>query len=177
MNGPNRITSTVAALTALVFALLVAPLLHVRAANGPSVTIDVKNAVPRQVEDPTEKAVERDYSAAWASMAEALDKNRADLLGANFVGTAAERLVQTVSQQQKSGLHQRIVDKGHIVQAVFYSPEGSAIELRDAARLQIELLDGDKVVYSQETTVHYVALMTAAENSWKVRILQAVPSS
>jgi hypothetical protein len=110
-------------------------------------------------------------------MAEALDKNRADLLGANFVGTAAERLVQTVSQQQKSGLHQRIVDKGHIVQAVFYSPEGSAIELRDAARLQIELLDGDKVVYSQETTVHYVALMTAAENSWKVRILQAVPSS
>lgn len=146
------------------------------AANAPAITMDVQNAVPRQVEDTTEKAVARDYSAAWQAMTEALDKNRANLLAANFVGAAADKLTATVKQQQQTGLHQRFVDKGHTVQAVFYSPEGSAMELHDTAHLQIELLDGDKVIHSEEATVHYVALLTAAENSWKVRILQAVPS-
>ena len=90
------------------------------------------------------------------------------------MGAAAYKLRDTVSQQQKAGLRQRFVDKGHAVQAVFYSPEGSAMELRDAAHLQIQLLDGDKVIHSEDGSFHYVALVTAAENSWKVRILQAV---
>ena len=34
---------------------------------------------------------------------------------------------------------------------MFYSPEGSAMELHDTAQLQIQLLDGDKVVHIAKT--------------------------
>jgi hypothetical protein len=146
------------------------------AANVPAVTLDVQTASPRQIEDATEKAVARDYAAAWQSMAQALDKNRADLLVPGFIGTANEKLAETIQQQKKAGLHVRYVDRGHKVQATFYSSEGSALELHDTAQLQVQLLDGDKVVSSHDVTAHYVVLMTAAENSWKVRLLQEVPA-
>jgi hypothetical protein len=171
-----RLTLMAAALAALLCALPKHELAFVFAASSPSITVDVHNAAPRQVEDSTGQAVARDYTAAWQTMTEALDKNRTDLLAANFVGAASDKLTATVKQQQVAGLHQRIVDKGHSVQAIFYSPEGSAMELRDTAHLQIELLDGDKVIHSEDATVHYIALLTAAENSWKVRVLEAVPS-
>jgi hypothetical protein len=148
----------------------------VLAATTPSVSLNIQNATPRQVEDATEKAVARDYAAAWQSMAEALDQNRPDLLSANFIGTASDRLAETIQQQKQTGLHRRYVDRGHKVQAVFYSSEGSAMELHDTAQLQIQLLDGDKVVASRDLTAQYVVLMTAAENSWKVRVLQEVPA-
>lgn len=149
---------------------------RVLAASRPDVTLNIQNASPRQVEDTTQKAVARDYAAAWQALAGALDQDRPDLLGANFVGTASEKLGQTISQQTKAGLHQRYIDKGHHVNAIFYSPEGSAIELQDTAELQIQVMDGDKVLHSEDATVHYVALLTAAENSWKVRVLEAVPA-
>jgi hypothetical protein len=149
---------------------------HVLAASHPNVVLNVQNAMPRQVEDTTQNAVARDYAAAWQALASALEQNRPDLLGVNFIGTVNERLAQTISEQRQAGLHQRFVDQGHHVNAIFYSPEGSAIELQDTAKLQIQVLDGDKVVHSEDATVHYVALLTAAENSWKVRILEAVPS-
>jgi hypothetical protein len=148
---------------------------HVLAADRPQVTLDVQNATPRQVEDTTERAIARDYAAAWQALAGALEQNRPDLLGANFVGTANKKLGQTISEQRKAGLRQRIQDQGHHVNAIFYSPEGSAIELQDTAQLQIQVLDGDKVLHSEDVTLHYVALLTAAENSWKVRVLEAVP--
>ena len=108
-------------------------------------------------------------------MTEALDQNRADLLSANFIGTAGDKLTATIQEQTKAGLHQHITDQGHTVDAVFYSPEGSAIELHDTAHLQIDVMDGSKVVHTENATVHYVALLTAAENSWKVRVLEGVP--
>jgi hypothetical protein len=148
----------------------------VMAANLPVINLNVDNATPRRVEDTTQKAVARDYAAAWQAMSEALDQNRAALLGAAFTGTASDRLTATVNEQRQEGLHQRFTDKGHNVEVVFYSPEGSAIELHDTAQLQIELMDGSKVVHSEDATVHYVVLLTAAENSWKVRALEAVPS-
>lgn len=148
----------------------------VLAANSPAVTLDVQNAAPREVEDATEKAVARDYAAAWQAMAQALDQNRPDLLGPNFIGTSNDKLSETIKQQQKAGIHRRFVDRGHKVQATFYSSEGSAMELHDTAQLQVQLLDGDKVVASQDVTAHYVVLMTAAENSWKIRVLQEVPA-
>ena len=148
----------------------------VLAATAPSMSINVEKAVPRQVEETTEKSVARDYNAAWQAMTQALDQSRKDLLGAGFVGSAQEKLVAQVEQQQKSGLHEHLVDKGHTVEVVFYSPEGSAMELHDTVRLQIEVLDGSKVIHSEDATVHYVALLTAAENSWKVRMLEAVPA-
>jgi hypothetical protein len=49
------------------------------------------------------------------------------------------------------------------------------MELHDTARLELQVLDGSKVIHSEDATVHYVALLTAAENSWKVRLLEAVP--
>lgn len=146
------------------------------AANAPSVTLDVNNATPRQVEDATQKAVARDYAAAWQAMSQALEQNRTDLLAANFIGTAQDKLAETIQQQKKAGLHRRYVDNGHRVQAIFYSTEGSAMELRDVAKLQVQVLDGEKVVASQDVTANYVVLMTAAENSWKVRVLQETPS-
>jgi len=146
------------------------------AAGAPAVTLDVQNVTPRQVEDATEKAVARDYAAAWQAMADALNQNRPDLLGANFIGTADDKFTETIQQQRKAGLHRRYVDRGHRVQATFYSSEGSAMELHDTAQLQVQLLEGDKVVASQDVTAHYVVLMTAAENSWKVRVLQEVPA-
>lgn len=148
----------------------------VLAANEPVVTLDIQNVAPRQVEEATEKAVARDYAAAWQSMAEALDQNRPDLLGPNFIGTADDKLTETIQQQKQAGLHRRYVDRGHKVQAMFYSTEGSAMELHDTAQLQVQLLDGEKVVASQDVTAQYVVLMTAAENSWKVRVLQQVPA-
>ncbi len=171
-----RVAIVVAFVTATMFILLRQNDDHVLAAGHPEVTLNVQNTTPRQIEDTTQKAIERDYAAAWQALAEALEQDRPDFLAANFVGAAHEKLAHTIEEQRKAGLHQRYVDKGHRANAVFYSPEGSAIELQDVAELQIQVLDGDKVLHSEDVTVHYVALLTAAENSWKVRVLEAVPA-
>lgn len=166
----------VALLMLMVYGLAMVVRHTVLAATAPSMSINVEKSVPRQVEETTEKSVARDYNAAWQAVAQALDQNRKDLLGAGFVGNAQEKLAAQVEQQQKSALHEHLVDKGHTVEVVFYSPEGSAMELHDTVRLQIEVMDGSKVIHSEDATVHYVALLTAAENSWKVRMLEAVPA-
>ncbi|HVM98137.1 MAG TPA: hypothetical protein VMT89_17210 [Candidatus Acidoferrales bacterium] len=155
---------------------LVLPNQHILADSQPSVSLNVENAGPRHVEDTTQRSVARDYAAAWTAMTQALDQNRTDVLGANFTGTANDKLTASVTEQRRSGLHQRILDRGHSVQAVFYSPEGSAMELHDTAQVQLQLMDGSKVVRTEDATLHYVVLLTAAENSWKVRVLEAVPS-
>lgn len=172
----KRLSQICLTLTVLASLVALAQRSEVLAASAPEVSLNVQNAAPRQVEDTTQKAVARDYAAAWQAMVDALDRNEAGLLNANFAGTALEKLTASIGDQRKAGLHQRFVDKGHKVNAVFYSPEGSAIELHDTAELQIELMDGDKVVHSENASVHYVALLTAAENSWKVRLLHAVPA-
>ena len=172
----KRLSQICLTLTVLAVLVVLAPRGPVLAASAPEVSLSVQNAAPRQVEDTTQKAVARDYAAAWQAMADALDRNQASLLQANFAGTALDKLTASIGDQRKAGLHQRFVDKGHKVDAVFYSQEGSAIELQDTVQLQIELMDGDKLVHSENASVHYVALLTAAENSWKVRLLQAVPA-
>jgi hypothetical protein len=58
---------------------------------------------------------------------------------------------------------------------LFYSPEGSALELHDTAQLRQELLDGDTVVQSQNVTAHFLIVMTPTADHWQVRILQSVP--
>jgi hypothetical protein len=74
-----------------------------------------------------------------------------------------------------SGMRVRYLDHGHHVQAVFYSPEGSTMQLRDTAQLGMHVLDGDTVVSSQGLAKTYLALMSVAEDGWKVRVLQEVP--
>ena len=136
------------------------------------VAFDVSAATPRSVEDTTEAAIIRDYGAAWTVRNRALDQNRADLLNQAFVGVAQQKLAEKIRQQKSADLHVRTVDHGHKLQAVFYSPEGSAMELHDTANLEIQYLEGDRVVGSEQVTAHYVALMTVTEDRWKVRLLQ-----
>lgn len=147
-----------------------------QAANDlPSVNLNVSDAGPRQVEETTEQALQRDYARAWGSLETALAENRADGLDADFVGVALDELRDRVSQQQQSGLHTRYIDHGHRLQAVFYSPEGSAVQLTDTAQFEVQYLDGDKILHSEQRTENYTVVMTAGENRWKVRVLQAVP--
>lgn len=171
-------TATRLVLASMLAVALIAmlPALKTYADTTPSIAVNVGNAGPRQVEDTTQRAVARDYAAAWQAMIKALDQNRTDLLGPSFIGNANDKLVATIEDQRKNGLRQQIVDRGHNVDAVFYSPEGSAMELHDRAQVQLQLMDGSKVIHSEEATIHYVVLLTAAENSWKVRVLEAVPS-
>ncbi|MGZ4789026.1 MAG: hypothetical protein ACXVZX_10950 [Terriglobales bacterium] len=145
------------------------------ASDLPKVDLNVSAAGPRQVEDTTERALERDYARAWSSMEAALAENRPDLLDADFVGVALDNLRDRVTQQQQSGLHTRYIDHGHKLQAIFYSPEGSAVQLADTAQIEVQFLDGDKVLRSEQRTENYTVVMTAAENRWKVRVLQATP--
>ncbi len=173
MTSGLRIAAVIALSAFAYFAVQTAK--PVLAGSAPSVSLNVSQAAPRQVEDTTEKSVARDYSAAWQAMADALDQNRVDLLAANFVGTADDKLTAGIQAQQKSGLHQHIVDKGHHVDVVFYSQEVSAMELHDTAQVEMQVLDGSKIIHSEDATVHYVALLTAAENSWKIRMIEAVP--
>ena len=152
-----------------------APLLLSAAETGFAVVLDASQSQPRHVEETTMASVQRDYGHAWHSMAAAMEENKVALLGSDFVGLAKEQLSQAIAEQGKSGLKRRYIDHGHQVRVVFYSPDGSAMELQDTVRLEIQLLDGGKVVFSDQGTFHYLALMTPAENSWKVRLLESVP--
>lgn len=147
-------------------------------AAAPSVQVQFhpENAQPRQLEDSTEMGVLRDYKTAWQNLAAAMEQNRADLLDASFVGFAHDKLGDAIAEQKKNGLHRRYIDHGHKLEAVFYSYDGSAMQLKDTANIEVQLLDGNKVVSSQPATILYVVLMTPAENSWKIRDLAAVPS-
>ncbi len=139
------------------------------------VELDVAAAEPRQVEETTAKAIIRDYGNAWSVLARALSDNRSDILGGAFVGAAQDKLAARVNGQRSAGLRIRTIDRGHRLEAIFYSPEGSAMQLRDTAKLEIQLLDGETVLSTQQVTASYVALMTVAEDRWKVRLLQQAP--
>jgi hypothetical protein len=138
------------------------------------VRLDSKRAGPRALENLTERGIVRDYRLAWTSMSRALELNRLDFLDGPFAGEAKQWLRQTIANQH-SGLSQRYLDQDHQLEAVFYAPEGDAIELHDTARYRLELLDGGKLIYGQAMTVHYVVLMTPSADRWMVRQLQAVP--
>lgn len=140
--------------------------------GNPKIALDISSTGPRQVEDQTSRAITRDYGHAWRDMADALAQNRAALLPGSFVGVAQQKLADRIAAQQHAGMSTRIVDHGHKVQAVFYSPEGSAMQLRDTAQYELQVLDGASVISTQNLTVNYIALMTVAEDHWKVRVLQ-----
>lgn len=134
---------------------------------------NASGAQPREVEDNTQQAVMRDYSAAWKGLSAALANNSLAPLRENFTGFALEKLSQRVHDQQENGLTTRIIDRGHKVDAVFYSPDGSAIELKDTATIETQILDGGSVIHSDQAQVHYYAVLTGAEDRWKVRVLES----
>jgi len=140
--------------------------------SGPKVQLNIANSQPREMEETTTKSISREYTTAWKTLADALANNRPDRIGASFVGTAEDELRKQIAEQKKSGLSTRIVDHGHKLDVVFYSPEGSVMQLRDTAQLERQYLEGGKVVHSETVTQNYVVLMAVTGDRWKIRLLQ-----
>jgi len=150
------------------------PLLkRIMADSKPTVQLNVKNAQPREVEDVTQNAILRDYTLAWQAMGTSLANNTLQPLNENFSGFALDKLTQRVKDQKEHGLTTRIIDRGHKVDAIFYSPDGAAIELKDTASIETQLLDGGTVIHSDQAQIQYYAIMTGAEDRWKVRVLES----
>jgi hypothetical protein len=150
--------------------------LSVRGSDQPAVRVEPTDSVgPRVLEKQTKEAVIRDYLQAWRSLSSAFAENRADLLDAEFVGTAKDKLVDTVREQAKLGLRTRYRDSAHDLQLVFYSPEGLSVQLIDTITYDVQILDHDKVQTTQHVRARYVAVLTPTEVRWKVRVLQAEP--
>jgi hypothetical protein len=131
---------------------------------------------PRPLQKQTRAAAIRDYLRSWRSMSSALEQNRADLLDADFVGVAKEKLAGTIRQQAALGIRTHYQDRGHDLQIVFYSPDGLSIELKDTAEYDVQLIDHDKSQMKQTVRTHYIVVLTPAEVRWKVRVFQSVPN-
>jgi len=150
------------------------PLLEqIFADTTPAVQLTVKNAQPREVEDVTQNAIVRDYTLAWQAISTSLANNTLQPLNDNFAGFALDKFTQRVKDQKQNGLTTRIIDHGHKVDAIFYSPDGAAIELKDTASIETQVLDGNTVLHSDQAQIHYYAVMTGAEDRWKVRVLES----
>jgi hypothetical protein len=143
-------------------------------AAQPTVRVEPANLdTPRPLADETAKAVVRDYLESWQSLSAALDGNRADLLDADFVGDAKDKLAETIQEQAKLGIRTHYEDRAHDVQIVFYSPEGLSIELIDTVDYDVQLLDHDKPQAKQQVRARYIVVLTPAELRWRVRVFQA----
>lgn len=150
------------------------PLLkHILADSKPEVQLNVNNAQPREVEDVTKNAILRDYTLAWQAIGNSLANNSLQPLNENFSGFALDKFTQRVKDQKTQGITTRIIDHGHKVNAIFYSPDGSAIELKDTASIETQVLDGGTVIHSDQAQIQYYAIMTGAEDRWKVRVLES----
>jgi hypothetical protein len=157
----------------LVLSALLAASAGVAAAQA---TVRVEPAhldTPRPLADQTAKAVIRDYLESWQSMSAAFDRNQPDLLTADFVGDAKDKLTATIQEQAKLGIRAHYQDRAHDVQIVFYSPEGLSIELIDTVDYDVQLLDHDKSQATQPMHARYIIVLTPAELRWRVRVFQA----
>ena len=150
---------------------------HLRAAADnevPRVQLNTDNIGPRPIEDLTSKSVPRDYALAWQTLEQALEENQTGLLDGYFTGLAKQDLAQRVNTQTKSEMSTRFTDRGHKLEAVFYSPAGDVMELRDHAQYDMQIMDGGKVIYEEPVSTEYVVLMTPGADRWLVRQLQAL---
>jgi hypothetical protein len=139
----------------------------------PRVQLNADNLSPRPIEDLTAKSIPRDYALAWQTLAQALTDNKAGLLDGYFTGLAKQDFAQRINSQIKSGLQTRYSDRGHRLEALFYSPAGDVMELRDHAQFDMQVLDGGKVIYEEPVNTDFVVLMTPGADRWLVRQLQA----
>ena len=82
------------ALSLIVLFALAWPLPTIYAASPMPVQSPIEfvdtSASPRQVEETTAAAIQRDYGQAWQSLISALQENRAEMLEENFTGAARE---------------------------------------------------------------------------------------
>ncbi|HET9100866.1 MAG TPA: hypothetical protein VFN62_10775 [Acidobacteriaceae bacterium] len=148
------------------------------AAEQPSVQVEPPNLNgSRTVESQTGTAVVRDYLESWQAFRTAMEQNRADLLAPDFVGTALDKLSETIHEQAAVGIHTRYTDRAHHLQIVFYSPEGLSLQMTDDAEYDMEVVDHDKVLTTQHMHARYLVVLTPAEARWRVRIFQAQPAA
>ena len=143
--------------------------------DQPALRIEPANSVGRALEKQTETAVIRDYLQAWQSLGKALEQNHSDLLDADFVGVAKEKLADAIREQRELGMETRYRVHSHDVAVVFYSPEGLSIQLRDRVEYDVQIVDHGQVQGSRRVRSRYVAVLTPTEVQWKVRVLQAEP--
>ena len=94
MSSMNLRVALISAITLAMLAVAPRSIFPFAAAanNGPRVDLSIGDTGPREVEDTTQKAIVRDYAAAWKTMAAALASNRADGLDSSFVGIARDQL-------------------------------------------------------------------------------------
>jgi hypothetical protein len=171
-----RYISVVAAVAVLLLSVVAYRLRATADDELPHVDLNADNIGPRQIEDLTSKSVPRDYALAWQSMEQAVAENNPGLLDAYFTGAAKQDLTQRVNSQIQSGLRTRYTDRGHKLDAIFYSPAGDAMELRDHAQLDMQVLDGSKVIHDEPVSAEYMVLMTPGADRWLVRQIQAIDS-
>jgi len=140
----------------------------------PQVHLDAAGLAPRPIEELTGTTIVRHYALAWRDRAVALESGRTEGLGEEFTGIAKDRLVRRIVEQNQVGLHVRIVDHGHQLKAIFYSTDGSAMQLLDHAQLEIQTFDGNKLIDTQNAPQEYMVLMTPGADRWYVRDLEEV---
>jgi hypothetical protein len=145
-------------------------------ADQPTVHVGPTNLQgPRVLNEQTRTAVIRDYLQAWQSVRTALEQNRPDLLNRDFVGTAKDKLTDTIHDQVTMGISTRYLDQSHDLQILFYSPEGLSVQLVDNVEYEVQVADHGKTQATQKMHARYVVVMTPAEVRWRVRVFQGGP--
>jgi len=142
----------------------------------PQVHLDADGLAPRPIERLTGQTITRHYALAWQEMGQALSANLSNGLGDEFTGLAKERLTKRISEQVAAGIHVRIIDHGHTVKALFYSTDGTAMQLVDLVQLEIQILSGDQLLSTDTSAHRYMVLMTPGADRWYVRDLEEVPA-
>jgi len=127
----------------------------------------------RPLTDQSKAAVIRDYLHAWNGLQAALEQNRPELLDADFVGIAKDRLADTIHQQGQLGIRTHYQDRSHDLQLLFYSPDGLSIELTDTVEYDVQLIDHDKVISTQRESARYLVVLAPSEVRWRVRLFQS----
>ena len=159
---------------AKVVTLIAAACVSAMAQSLPEVHLDAARLGPRPIEEVTGTAIARYYAQAWRDLTTALESDQTEGLGDEFVGVALDRLKQRITEQKQAGVRVRIVDHGHTLKAVFYSTDGTAMQLLDQAQLEIQTFDGGKLLDTQNAPIEYVVIMTPGADRWYVRNLEEV---
>ena len=146
------------------------------AQSPPQVHLDADGLKPRPIEELTGTTIAHSYALAWRNLANALESSQPAGIGDQFVGVAKDRLTQRVVEQNQAGIHVRVVDHGHQVKAIFYSTDGTAMQLIDQAQLEIQTFDGNKLLDTQNSPHQYLVLMTPGADRWYVRDLEELPA-
>jgi len=139
------------------------------------VDLNADEIAPRAIEDLTRKSIIRDYGLAWQALRDALDHDRPEALDGYFTGFARDEFSRLIQSQKKTGVRVRYTDQSHKLTAIFYSPSGDALQLKDRATLETQIMDGSKVLRTEQTPRSYLVLMTPGADRWLVRDLETVP--